>query len=617
MHEQSQSSYECAHGAQCGGCAFLAVPLTEQLAHKHVSLVRALTAYEALRMIEVKPVARAAPMLGYRTRAKLVVSAVGEIGLYARGGRVVTDIPQCRVLHPALLEVVAEVRQRSRATPGALTGIDVRLVNDPAPADGGSPPADAVGVLLTLIGAAQREPALRACAAELAQHGRVHGVAIRLQRPLAKRLLDGDLVPVAGRPVLRDHLRPGGPFHYVTFGSFVQAHAGQAAAIAAEVCGHVASAAQASERPARSALPLAGLRVLELFAGSGALGIELSTQGAAVSLVERYAPALAFAEQAAREQRLAGIDCRAGDAESVVRACVASAERFDAIVVNPPRRGLSAGLRALLPQLGARALVYVSCEPATLARDLADLACRGFRAWHAQPFDMIPLSLGVETVVCLRPDAPAPLATLYEDEHLLVVDKPPHLPTTPHPGHPLSLLERLQRERSLPELTALHRLDVGTSGVCLLAKRRASAHALSERLRAGEKHYIALVVGAVRAKGIVRAALREQGKTRPAVSRYTRISREGAHSLVRVRPEQGRTHQVRKHMAALGHPVLGDARYGDGPSNLHFEHQHGLDRTFLHAGRVVLPACGDAPAITLEAALAPDLAAVLQSTRQA
>jgi 23S rRNA (uracil1939-C5)-methyltransferase len=176
-------------------------------------------------------------------------------------------------------------------------------------------------------------------------------------------------------------------------------------------------------------------------------------------------------------------------------------------------------------------------------------------------------------------------------------------------------LERLQRERHLPELQPVHRLDVGTSGVCIFAKHKRALPLLAAALASGEKHYLALVRGAARAKGIVRAPLREQGQTRDAVSRYSLVKRVGPHSLVRVRPEQGRTHQVRKHMAAIAHPVLGDARYGDGPSNRYFEHRHGLDRTFLHARRIVLR-FGDAPPLLLEAPLAADLEAVLASAER-
>lgn len=593
MVAEPQPSFACEHGARCGGCTLLGVPLAEQLAYKRSLVCDAFALYPALQELSIAEVAEATPMLGYRTRAKLVCSESGAIGLFERASHQVCDVPHCRVMHPALLEVVAAVRERGCR---ALTGLDARLVHDPD--------AQRPSVLLTLNGSSDAEPALRELGRALSEHPLVRGVALRLQHTRAQRLLEGAAMPLAGEQLVRDQLRAHGPFHYATFGSFVQAHAGQAAAIAAFV-----------EQRLSRACPGEALRVLELFAGSGALALELCARGLAVCAVEVFAPALASAERAAREQGLQ-LQCRAGEAEQVVRDYVAQRERFDAILVNPPRRGLSSGLRALLPALQARALVYVSCDPETLARDLADLAQRGFRARETQPFDMIPLSSGVETVVVLERGAPAPIHVLYEDAELLAVDKPPHLPTTPDAAHESSLLQRLQRERELPELTALHRLDVGTSGVCLFAKQRSAVHALSERLRAGEKHYLALVRGAIRAKGIVRAPLREQGKTRPAVSRYTRVSREGPHSLVRVRPEQGRTHQVRKHMAAIQHPLLGDARYGDGPSNRYLEHRHGLDRSFLHAARVVLAPQGDALPLVLEAPLAPDLCAVLASLRR-
>ncbi|HEX7480322.1 MAG TPA: RNA methyltransferase, partial [Polyangiales bacterium] len=96
---------------------------------------------------------------------------------------------------------------------------------------------------------------------------------------------------------------------------------------------------------------------------------------------------------------------------------------------------------------------------------------------------------------------------------------------------------------------------------------------------------------------------------------YTRQSVIGGHSLLRVRPEHGRTHQVRKHLASINHAVLGDARFGDPASNRHFEHKHGLDRTFLQLARVQLlhPATGEE--LVIDAPLAPDLAVVLERLR--
>lgn len=598
MNAKPEPSFHCVHSARCGGCTLLELPLADQLTRKHNIVRDALAGYEALQALNIEAVEPATPMLGYRTRAKLVVSESGAVGLFERASHEVCDIPHCQVMHPALLEVVAAVRERACH---ALTGLDARLVHEVTDADDAPRP----GVLLTLNGSSDAEPALQELGRALVQHPLVRGVAVRVQSKSPNRLLEGAPTPIAGESLVRDQLRAHGPFHYATFGSFVQAHGGQAAAIARFIVARL-------ER----AFPQQDVRVLELFAGSGALALELCARGLWVCAVELYAPALASAERAAREQGLERLQCRVGEAEAVVRESVTQRERFDAVLVNPPRRGLSSGLRALLPRLQARAIVYVSCDPETLARDLSDLAQRGWTARETQPFDMIPLSSGVETVVVLERNTPRPIRVLYEDAELLAVDKPPHMPTTPDDAHESSLLRRLQHEHAMPELTALHRLDLGTSGVCLFAKQRGAVQALSERLRAGEKHYLALVRGAIRAKGIVRVALREQGKTRPAVSRYTRVSREGLHSLVRVRLEQGRTHQVRKHMAAIKHPLLGDERYGDGPSNRYLEHRHGLDRTFLHAARVVLAPAGDAAALVLEAPLAADLRAVLASLRR-
>lgn len=572
-------------------------PLAQQLAHKHAYVRDALAPYRALQSVEVREVRAAVPSLGYRTRAKLIVSQRGEIGLYARGGHEVVDIPGCQVLQPVLLELIGRLRERLAQEPalhGVLTGVDARVVHEPG--------APAPSVLATLIGARTAQEPLTALAQWLGTQPSVCGVALRLQAHAALQLLEGELIHVSGQSEARDCMRPGRPFHYATFGSFVQAHRGQALAMADAIT--------------QSLGDLRGQRVLELFAGSGALGLGLAAQGAHVTLVERYAPALAHAARAQREQSLPSLRTRAGDAEQVLRELTREGEEFTAVIVNPPRRGLPPGLRDVLVRMSARRIVYVSCEPCTLARDLAHMADYGWSARSLSAFDMIPLSAGVESLVLLEPAPAMPLHVLYEDDQLLVVDKPPHLPTTPDEVHASSILERLQREHACPELSAVHRLDVGTSGVCLFAKRRSDVHALAQRLAAGEKRYLALVRGVTRAKGIVRATLREQGKTRPAVSRYTRQTVLGSHCLVRVRPEQGRTHQVRKHMAAIGHPVLGDTRYGDGPSNRFFEHRHGLDRTFLHAARIVLPAVADRadrPELILEAPLAPDLAAVLAS----
>jgi 23S rRNA (uracil1939-C5)-methyltransferase len=297
----------------------------------------------------------------------------------------------------------------------------------------------------------------------------------------------------------------------------------------------------------------------------------------------------------------------------VVEDLCDAGERFDAVVVNPPRHGLPREVREGLARLAPRCLAYVSCDPSTLARDLGHFAQLGLRARGVEPFDMMPLSESIECFTLLEPAPAPPLRVVYEDEQLLVVDKPPHLPTTPQAGRTDSVLSRAMRERGLSVLHAVHRLDQETSGLCLLAKRSDAVAGLSSALARGEKRYLALARGVARPKGIVRMPLVQDGQQREAVTRYTRLKVLGGHSLVRARPEHGRTHQVRRHLASLGHPVLGDTRHGDPPSNRHFALAHGLDRTFLHLERLELVHPVTAKALVLEAALAPDLAVVLDA----
>src|SRR6185295_13913127 len=104
----------------------------------------------------------------------------------------------------------------------------------------------------------------------------------------------------------------------------------------------------------------------------------------------------------------------------------------------------------------------------------------------------------------------------------------------------------------------------------------------------GRKIYLAGVKGITPIKGAVARALREEGRVQTARTRYRRLAVVSGHSLVRVVPEEGRTHQIRRHLAGIGHPVLGDARYGHAPTNRYFEERNALDRTFLHCVRLEL-----------------------------
>jgi 23S rRNA pseudouridine955/2504/2580 synthase len=231
-------------------------------------------------------------------------------------------------------------------------------------------------------------------------------------------------------------------------------------------------------------------------------------------------------------------------------------------------------------------------------------------------------------------DAPA-LSVLYEDEHLLAVDKPAGLAA--HPGTGIegaTLVEAARAHLRVPadlpaaefRASPAHRLDRDTSGVVLVARTRKAMVALGEALASGQgvKTYLALVKGKMpRDRGTIDIPLSEHEQTarsrerrgvnfQEAVTHYRVLASMKEASLLEVRLETGRTHQIRRHLQAVGHPVAGDRRHGDFAWNRLARVRWGLSRMFLHAWRLGLPhPAGGAP-LRLEAPLPPELQAVLQ-----
>lgn len=220
---------------------------------------------------------------------------------------------------------------------------------------------------------------------------------------------------------------------------------------------------------------------------------------------------------------------------------------------------------------------------------------------------------------------------LYEDDDLLVLDKPAGLPVHGGSGVAVGVIEALRLLRpDDPMLELAHRLDRGTSGCLLIAKRRAALLKLHAMLRDGaiEKRYLALVRGRWRGGarhvsapldrdrpggGERRVGVAEAGKA--AESRFQPQGFFGPATLMDIRLYTGRMHQARVHAAFSGHPIAGDDKYGERDFNRELR-QVGLRRLFLHAARLRFAHPATGAKIEVESSLPNELAAVLERLRE-
>lgn len=379
----------CPAFGRCGGCVWQHLAYPAQLAEKHRRVCAALAAApEVTAGLAIAPVVPAPATTGYRNKGKYVAGREGDhlvLGAYAPRSHRVIDTLGCRVVAPIIDEIATWLR-------GAAEGAGL-LPYDEARREGQLRYAivrEAGGDALVALVVAPRTPRDRLAhvAAAVGRHPAVRGVvAIENDRR------DGAIVPSgASAQVLHGHgfltEELAGVAVEVGAGEFLQVNRAQAAALYARV------ADLAEARP--------GVRALDLFAGVGGIGLHLARAGASVVAIELDAEAAAQLRRAAQRARLA-VQAFAGDAGALSRAARDALGRgVDTVVVNPPRKGLGAAAHALLAELAAPTIIYVSCGPDSLARDLATLAASGWRADAIEPYDLMPGTAQIETVVRLR-----------------------------------------------------------------------------------------------------------------------------------------------------------------------------------------------------------------------
>lgn len=352
----------CPYLPRCGGCPWQHVTYAAQAAAKEASVRDLLARLGGIDPSVVRPIVQAASEYGYRRRLSLRV-ADREVGFLAAASHDLVPVGHCLLGHERLDGAIALARAFVQALATCVNRIEVVATGDDdkvaivAQADGEMAPSDAeVGEELL-----RREPRIAALVLRGKRFRRVWGDD-RVRVPL----VDGDEM-------------------WLRAGDFSQVSDHGNAELIRLVLEHAA--------------PAQHHRIADLYAGAGNLSLPLARRAGAVIAVERTPTSVEAARENARRLGITNLELATGPTETVLRGWTKRGLRLDTVVLDPPRSGAAEATASLLALAPSR-IVYVSCNPSTLARDLKTLS-RGYRVELVQPIDIFPQTYHVEAVALL------------------------------------------------------------------------------------------------------------------------------------------------------------------------------------------------------------------------
>jgi len=367
----------CPLAGRCGGCDLMHASPTLQLAIKEAIFAEALSRAGARQALEaLQPILPSLQSLGYRNRLRLHLDAAGRPGFRRAGSQEVIPVPRCPVAAPALNQALARLTEAAQH--GLLDPRWGRCDLQLSPAD------DLVFAHLALP-----HPPPEKTQRRLASLARAAGLA-DIALTIARHQSTASATPER-RPSLRLPAPVGDRSLVLCWeaGGFCQVNSGQNERLVAEVC--------------RLAQPAPGHKILDLYCGMGNFSLALAARGAEILGLEQDAGAVRRAQDNARVNELAH-RCRF-EAVATATGLTQLAQRgecFRTVVLDPPRQGVEGPGTELIARLQPERIVYVSCDPATLARDLNKLQRQGYQTRSCQPLDMFPQTSHVESLVLLE-----------------------------------------------------------------------------------------------------------------------------------------------------------------------------------------------------------------------
>jgi 23S rRNA (uracil1939-C5)-methyltransferase len=381
----------CVYFGRCGGCRLQHVSYTAQLAFKEKQVRDCLERIGGLGAFELRPILAAPDAYGYRNKMEFTVVRSGDGGSPAIGLHqadrydVVLDIERCLLQSETMNVLLDELRAQARAR-----GLSVY---DQDSGEGllrfailreGRRTGEA---MVNIVAAAPDVVALGPVAERLrARVPSVASVVLNVNAKKASVAVGSEEHLLLGRDHIRESL--GGLTFQVSASSFFQTNTVQA-----ERLFTVVEAACGLD---------GGETVMDLYSGTGAISLLLARRSRWVYGIEVSAAAVTDAVRNARENGIENCTFLPGEVRHVLPTLMRDGVRAEVVVADPPRAGFHPKALHALAALGPERLVYVSCNPSTLARDVGDLVRQGYRLEWVQPVDMFPQTPHIEAVARLR-----------------------------------------------------------------------------------------------------------------------------------------------------------------------------------------------------------------------
>ncbi len=367
---------KCPHFEKCGGCHYQHLPVETASKEKQTQLS------ETLRRLgpgetPVQPIKTSPDSWNYRNRLTYHRDENGNQGYISWTDYRVLDVEHCPLAKPELNDIWKKVRENLKeVSSSTLPYVVLRSTNTGEKA-----------VILSIALEEGEEVRLEEIREHTQPLSSIANIFVSFVKPGSKSALGKELHCLHGQSTFREKV--GNVEFLLRPDLFFQVHP----SITEELVGDVLSEARQSK----------GQTALDLYCGAGLFSLSLAKAGITTLGVEVQHEAVQSAQMSAKENGLGEkAEFRAGKADRIVEKLVRANQTFDIIVVDPPRKGLQPKVIEAIPKLGAHTILYVSCSPPTLARDLKILNGVGYHVEKVQPYDLFPQTYHLETLAVLR-----------------------------------------------------------------------------------------------------------------------------------------------------------------------------------------------------------------------